>query len=982
MSRLCQELQDIAERVFAGTSRVHDVVINISPGTSKSTIGSILFHPWTWTRMLSARHLTATHTETLALDLANKSRWVIRSDKYQRCFPEVILRGDQDAKSYYANTAGGVRQAFTVSGKNPMGFHFHFLGVDDPLDPQKAVSEAELSNARSFMTETLPSRRIDKKVSVTYLIMQRLHRDDPTAVMVSKGKMEHGTPVRHICLPAELPAEGIGNVSPPDLAEKYVDGLMDVNRLSRSVLREYQSNLGAYGYAGQFLQNPTPLGGGMFKETYFVNRVKAAPYQARRIRYWDRACLVADTQVETINGPVPIQNVRVGDLVLTRAGYKKVVWSGETKRVDGLTRVEFSNGSVLEGTGDHRVWTENKGWIPMDTLDGSCYSVGIKGGTLCHESRTQILSMFPLKESRLHGSQEGDISQPCDGIESPKSIGPIRSIGQSGDSIMGIFPKAVTYTIRTAIGTTTKSVIWSASQGKNTTKNMGFLRNGTRLQPGRNIKRNLMKHRLESFETGNHASLCVNNVGLDFCQNMGMFPELDFAPKCAVNGIGLVGSQRFVRYASMIFGEDLGHTLAQKNARSSSGRRLVRSVRGILKRDKLDSNFVPKVVEQNGSIPVYDLEVESEHEFFANGVLVHNSLATGGCYTAGVLMGEYEGNYYVEDVVHGQWEPDERNNRIRAAALRDRAKYGPRNTPLIVVEAEGGSSGKDSYKMLAKVLAGFNVKEDRVTGAKDVRAEPWAAQCAAGNVYLVDNGQSTGESDALWDVFGYVQEHVLFKPEPGVKRLGKYKDQVDASSGAFNLLVRGNRQSPLRTYSLGPSRQKFHVVVCNPDDLASFVTEHRSIMVNITDPISPTEGLSLPPMAHGLNKLLDSHLMLVADIQPADYQENWDKPVERFGKKPEELILDQQGGKKLWAFLLKKRDPAPELFVISDMGGEDRRALSVALAIVDTMGLPRTAIHIPSDEERFSHSDNVGKESAGNQHLYDMVRATRGMVSV
>jgi predicted phage terminase large subunit-like protein len=70
-------------------------------------------------------------------------------------------------------------------------------------------------------------------------------------------------------------------------------------------------------------------------------------------------------------------------------------------------------------------------------------------------------------------------------------------------------------------------------------------------------------------------------------------------------------------------------------------------------------------------------------------------------------------------------------------------------------------------------LAGFSARKERVTGAKEVRAGPYAAQCEAGNVKLV-NGP--------W-VDAYLHELTMFPN-------GKHDDQVDASSGAFAKLAR------------------------------------------------------------------------------------------------------------------------------------------------------------------------------------------------
>ncbi|HAM41859.1 MAG TPA: hypothetical protein DCP69_11165, partial [Candidatus Omnitrophica bacterium] len=69
-------------------------------------------------------------------------------------------------------------------------------------------------------------------------------------------------------------------------------------------------------------------------------------------------------------------------------------------------------------------------------------------------------------------------------------------------------------------------------------------------------------------------------------------------------------------------------------------------------------------------------------------------------------------------------------------------------------------------------LAGYSVHAETVTGDKVTRAQGLSAQAEAGNVKLV-----RGE----WNE-AYLSELHGF-PE------GKYKDQVDSSSGAFNKLA-------------------------------------------------------------------------------------------------------------------------------------------------------------------------------------------------
>lgn len=86
------------------------------------------------------------------------------------------------------------------------------------------------------------------------------------------------------------------------------------------------------------------------------------------LKQYDHGCLVAGTVVETSTGPVRIETIRPGDYVLTRRGYALVGASGVTDPQANIWRVEFSDGSTLEGTHDHPVFVEGKGFIPIDAL--------------------------------------------------------------------------------------------------------------------------------------------------------------------------------------------------------------------------------------------------------------------------------------------------------------------------------------------------------------------------------------------------------------------------------------------------------------------------------------------------------------------------------------------------------------------------------------------------------------------------------------
>jgi predicted phage terminase large subunit-like protein len=128
-----------------------------------------------------------------------------------------------------------------------------------------------------------------------------------------------------------------------------------------------------------------------------------------------------------------------------------------------------------------------------------------------------------------------------------------------------------------------------------------------------------------------------------------------------------------------------------------------------------------------------------------------------------------DGTYCVVDVRRGRWSSLEREKMILQTAKIDERLYPEMQ---VVVEQEPGSGGKESAERTIRMLAGYSVEADRVSGAKEVRADPFAAQWQAGNVRIVA---------ANWNR-DYLDEHEHFPA-------GKFADQVDASSGAFNKLA-------------------------------------------------------------------------------------------------------------------------------------------------------------------------------------------------
>lgn len=254
---LCDELQAVGEGIIYRKPKKHDLVINIPPGSTKSTIATVMLPVWLWAKDATIKTISSSYSASLSINHTIKSRDLIKSDKFQKLFG-LKLKEDQSGKSHYVNEHGGERMA-TSTGGTVTGFHAHLILLDDPLNPQMAQSEAERKTCNNYISQTLTTRKIDKQVSATVLIMQRLHQDDPTGNMLQKGG------IKHICIPGELS----DHVSPLELRNQYTDGLFDPVRMPKETLESLKSNLGSYGYAGQIQQQPAPAEGGIWQIDWF-----------------------------------------------------------------------------------------------------------------------------------------------------------------------------------------------------------------------------------------------------------------------------------------------------------------------------------------------------------------------------------------------------------------------------------------------------------------------------------------------------------------------------------------------------------------------------------------------------------------------------------------------------------------------------------------------------------------------------------------
>ena len=145
----------------------------------------------------------------------------------------------------------------------------------------------------------------------------------------------------------------------------------------------------------------------------------------------------------------------------------------------------------------------------------------------------------------------------------------------------------------------------------------------------------------------------------------------------------------------------------------------------------------------------------------------------GGDWTVGLRLAEWNGAFRIEDVQRGQWSPEGVEDAIAATAHADGGAVAIR------IEHGAAASGKQEARQWGRVLVGYDVASTHVTGRKADRARPAAA--------AMNNGLFCRPPQASW-WYDLAAELAAFSEDVAQMR-GRYDDQVDALSLAFNHLV-------------------------------------------------------------------------------------------------------------------------------------------------------------------------------------------------
>lgn len=231
--------------------------INQPPGTMKSLMASTCFNAWEWgpAGTPGIRYLTTAYMEKWARSHARKSRDLIMSDWYRAHWPNVVLI--RDSETDFENTSKGVRTAMPF-GSLTSGRGNRVI-IDDPHSTEEVESDADRERAERIFRESVTSRLNDPQHDAIIVIMHRLHPNDLCGVI---EQLE--LPYVKLVLPMEYVRSLTVKTPWFEDARKEGEILVSPQRLPREKLEQVKIELGEYGYATQYQQQPRGREGTQF----------------------------------------------------------------------------------------------------------------------------------------------------------------------------------------------------------------------------------------------------------------------------------------------------------------------------------------------------------------------------------------------------------------------------------------------------------------------------------------------------------------------------------------------------------------------------------------------------------------------------------------------------------------------------------------------------------------------------------------------
>ena len=240
------------ERVVIGKTK--RLIINIPPRSGKTEIAVINFMAWCMGNFPDSEFIHASYSKRLATANTYAVRAIMQHEKYCEIFSHTELMGDSKAKDEFRTKQGGIVYATgsegTITGYGAGGMGSRFKGaivIDDPHKAGEGNSPTMRQNVLDWFSTTMESRKNNPETPII-VIMQRLHEADLSGWLLDGG---NGEKWDHLNISA------IDSSGQSFWPEQFPLDMLERMKAANN-----------YVFAGQYMQTPAPIGGGIFKDEW------------------------------------------------------------------------------------------------------------------------------------------------------------------------------------------------------------------------------------------------------------------------------------------------------------------------------------------------------------------------------------------------------------------------------------------------------------------------------------------------------------------------------------------------------------------------------------------------------------------------------------------------------------------------------------------------------------------------------------------
>lgn len=338
----------------------------------------------------------------------------------------------------------------------------------------------------------------------------------------------------------------------------------------------------------------------------------------------DNHCFVKGTPVLTDRGQVPIERVKVGDMVMTHKGFRKVLASGITRpKPARIWRMTFEDGRILEATEDH----------PMITTDGVRYF-----NTVTHHD---TLISWDSEGRQSNTMEEPTIAIPMQRNPHAESITSAVQNGCTDKSISTTtvqYQRDTSFIISTETPKTTTHPTWNAYLPRDIVKDIRSMSNaGNALagvckvtRPNRTFAGNGMLPRKvtggirnmarKSLRTWRNANTSASNAVRSSGRSHSVRTSSAQMPVNPLTGVDWEWITSIDSASSVERPSQPADTPRQGRVPANAEEDCT------LRISSLKTVRIVSIEPTDRYEFVYDLTVEDAHTFFANGILVHNCM--------------------------------------------------------------------------------------------------------------------------------------------------------------------------------------------------------------------------------------------------------------------------------------------------------------------------------------------------------------------